>query len=71
MAKHAVNIEINMEPSAISVAASKMILELWLNAAPGRSIKVVDKWDEDGNLKSCLEILEISDTCTCEECGAE
>lgn len=71
MAKHELNVVVNMEPSAISVAASKTILELWLNTAPGRSIKVVDKWDEDGNLKSCLEMLEISDTYTCEECGAE
>ena len=69
-----VRVTFDMEPPAISaaaIAASKAMLEVWLNAAPGRSIKVVDKWDEDGNLKSYLEILEISDTYTCEECGAE
>ena len=71
MAKPEMNIEINLEPTENTVQVSKLMLEMWLNAAPGRSIKVVDKWDEDGNLKSCLEILEISDTCTCEECGAE
>ena len=68
MAKPEMNIEINLEPTEETVQVSKLMLEMWLNAAPGRSIKVVDKWDEDGNLKSCLEILEISDTYTCEEC---
>lgn len=71
MAKSEVMIKINLEPSEETLLMSKRMLEMWLNAAPGRSIKVVDKWDEDGNLKSCLEMLEISDTYTCEECGAE
>ena len=68
MAKPEARVTIHLEPSEETVLMSKRMLEMWLNAAPGRSIKVVDKWDEDGNLKSCLEILEISDTYTCEEC---
>jgi hypothetical protein len=68
MAKPEMNIEINLEPTEETVQVSKLMLEMWLNAAPGRSIKVVDKWDEDGNLKSYLEVLEISDTYICEEC---
>lgn len=71
MAKPELMIKINLEPSEETLLMSKRMLEMWLNAAPGRSVKVVDKWDEDGNLKSFLEILEISDAYTCEECGAE
>lgn len=68
MARPEMMIGINLEPSEETVQISKRMLEMWVNAAPGRSIKVVDKLDEDGNLKSCLEMLEISDTYTCEEC---
>lgn len=60
MAKPELNVVINMEPSAISVAASKMILELWLNAAPGRDILVKERYTDDGQ-EIYLELVREKD----------
>lgn len=60
MAKPELNVVINMEPSAISVAASKMILELWLNAAHGRDILVKYRYTDDGQ-EVYLELVEEPD----------
>lgn len=60
MARPELSVVVNMEPSAISVAASKVILELWLNAAPGRDILVKERYADDGQ-EIYLELVREKD----------
>ena len=57
MAKSEMMITINMEPSAISVAASKVMLELWLNADRRRDIIIKERMTPDGT-EVYLDLVE-------------
>lgn len=43
MANHKIAVEINLEPSLQTVAASKVILEMWVNADRRRNILVKER----------------------------
>ena len=43
MAEAKMTVEVSMEPSAQTVAASKMILEMWVNADKRRNILVKEQ----------------------------
>ena len=60
MAKPELSVVIDMEPSAMSVAASKVMLELWLNADSRRDIRVKERCTGDGT-EIYLELVEKSD----------
>ena len=60
MAKPELSVVVNMEPSAISVAASKVILELWLNADRRRDIIIKERVTCDGT-EVYLDLVEGSD----------
>ena len=60
MAKPELNVVINMEPSAISVAASKVMLELWLNADRRRDIIIKERMTYDGT-EVYLDLVEEPD----------
>ena len=48
MAKNEITVEINLEPSLQTVAASKMILEMWVNADLRRNILVKKRYTDEG-----------------------
>lgn len=51
-------ITVNMEPSPEAVAASKMILELWVNADSRRDILVRERYTEAGKREVFFELKE-------------
>lgn len=51
-------ITVNLEPSPETVAASKMILELWVNAYQDRDILVKERYTEAGEKEVYLELKE-------------
>ena len=48
MAEAKMIVEVSMEPSAQTVAASKMILEMWVNADLRRDILVEKRYTDEG-----------------------
>lgn len=48
MAEAKMTVEVSMEPSAQTVAASKMILEMWVNADLRRNILVKKRYTDEG-----------------------
>ena len=57
MAKPELSVVVNMEPSAISVAASKVMLEMWLNADRRRDIIIKERMTPDGT-EVYLDLVE-------------
>ena len=56
--KPEMTIMVNMEPSPETVAASKMILELWVNADNRRDILVRERYTDAGERELYLELKE-------------
>ena len=56
--KPEMTIMVNMEPSPETVAASKMILELWVNADCRRDILVKERYTDAGKQELYLELKE-------------
>lgn len=54
MARPEMMIRINLEPSEETVQISKRMLELWLNAEPGRDIQVVQYPDDEHDGQEAL-----------------
>ena len=48
MAEAKMIVEVSMEPSAQTVVASKMILEMWVNADLRRNILVKKRYTDEG-----------------------
>ena len=48
MAEAKITVEISMEPSLQTVVASKMILEMWVNADLRRNILVEKRYTDEG-----------------------
>ena len=55
-----ITIEIKVEPTLETVLHCKRILEMWLNASPGRGARVTEKYDDDGNDIQYLEIFDVN-----------
>ena len=51
-------IMVNLEPSPETVAAAKMILELWVNAYQDRDILVKERYTEAGEKEIYLDLKE-------------
>ena len=51
-------ITVNLEPSQETVAAAKMILELWVNAYQDRDIIVRERYTDAGEQELYLELKE-------------
>lgn len=61
MARSEITFQIKMEPTEETLRWSKKLLEMWLNAAPGRGARVVNKLDDDGeSMKQYLEIFDVN-----------
>lgn len=56
--KPEMTITVNLEPSPETVAAAKMILELWVNAYQDRDILVRERYTESGEQELYLELKE-------------
>lgn len=56
--KPEMTITVNMEPSPETVAAAKMILELWVNAYQDRDIIVRERYTDAGEQELYLELKE-------------
>lgn len=56
--KPEMTITVNLEPSPETVAAAKMILELWVNAYQDRDIIVRERYTEAGEKKIYLDLKE-------------
>ena len=54
--KNEMTITVNLEPSQETVAAAKMILELWVNADSRRDILVRERYKADGAQEVYLEL---------------
>lgn len=54
--KPEMTITVNLEPSPLTVAAAKMILELWVNADCRRDILVRERYKADGEKEMYLEL---------------
>lgn len=60
--KPEMTITVKLEPSPETVAAAKMILELWVNADSRRDIFVNGRYTEAGEPEVYLELEEGEDT---------
>lgn len=56
--KPKMTITVNLEPSPETVAATKMILELWVNAYQDRDIIVRERYTDAGEQELYLELKE-------------
>jgi len=56
--KPEMTIKVNLEPSPETVAAAKMILELWVNADSRRDILVKERYTDAGEQELYLELKE-------------
>ena len=56
--KNEMTITVNLEPSPETVAAAKMILELWVNADSRRDILVKERYTDAGEHELYLELKE-------------
>ena len=56
--KNEMTIMVNLEPSPETVAAAKMILELWVNADSRRYIFVNERYTDAGEQEVYLELKE-------------
>jgi hypothetical protein len=56
--KPEMTITVNLEPSPETVAAAKMILELWINADSRRNIIGRERYTEAGEREVYLELKE-------------
>lgn len=56
--KPEMTITVNLEPSPETVAAAKMILELWVNAYQDRDIIVRERYTDAGEQELYLELKE-------------
>jgi hypothetical protein len=54
MARSEIMLQIKMEPSEETLLLSKWMLELWLNAEPGRDIQVVQYPDDEHDGQEAL-----------------
>lgn len=55
-----ITIEIKVEPTLETVLHCKRILEMWLNASPGRVARVTEKYNKDDELITYLEIFDVN-----------
>lgn len=60
MARSEITFQIKMEPTEETMLWSKKLLEMWLNASPGRGARVTVKYDDDGNDIQYLEIFDVN-----------
>ena len=58
MKESEIMIRINLEPSDETLAVSKRMLEMWVNADPRRDILVRERYAEDGAQELYLELKE-------------
>ena len=56
--KPEMTITVNLEPSPETVAAAKMILELWVNADSRRDILVRERYTDAGEQELYLDLKE-------------
>ena len=67
MARSEITLQIKMEPTEETMLWSKKLLEMWLNASPGRGARVTNKYNKDDELVTYLEIFDVN---TGQEWGA-
>ena len=60
MARSEITFQIKMEPTEETMLWSKKLLEMWLNAAPGRVARVTEKYNKDDELVTYLEIFDVN-----------
>ena len=60
MARSEITFQIKMEPTEETMLWSKKILEMWLNASPGRGARVTEKYNKDDELVTYLEIFDVN-----------
>ena len=60
MARSEITFQIKMEPTEETMLWSKKLLEMWLNASPGRAARVTEKYNKDDELVMYLEIFDVN-----------
>ena len=60
MASSEITLQIKMEPTEETMLMSKKLLEMWLNASPGRVAIVTEKYNKDDELVMYLEIFDVN-----------
>lgn len=60
MARSEITFQIKMEPTEETMLWSKKLLEMWLNASPGRAARVTETYNKDDELVMYLEIFDVN-----------